>query len=380
MIDVFEDRNLLQQVLTATTDAIMVIDRNWVTVYMNEPALRITDGIGYSPVGRDFWSCFPDAVYPGSPYVTAYHRAMDEGIPGEIDAYYPPPLDLWFHVQVRPTALGIILFTRNTTLEKHMTATLVSNEKLAALGRLSAVIAHEINNPLETAQNALYLARNSSSPDEANVYVELANKELERITAITRQTLRMNKRSLTPTRVNSTDLLNGLILIYEDKATRHNIEVRAELGQAINFLCFEGEIRQVLNNLVGNAMDAMRGGGTLVIRVRCATLWHAGERGIRITVADSGSGISPQSRTKLFVPFFTTKGIDGTGLGLWISKDIVEKHAGRLLLRSSQHGPRRGTTFSLLLPLEPALYPATSTPVSGDHDTSSSPPPAEVNK
>jgi signal transduction histidine kinase len=358
MINVFQDKELLQQVLTATTDAIMVINRDWVTVYMNEHAFEITNPIGYSPVGREFWSCFPDAVYPGSPYVETYYKAMDEGIPGEIEAYYPLPLDLWFHVQVRPTAIGIILFTRNTTMEKRMTASLVSNEKLAALGRLSAVIAHEINNPLETVQNALYLAKGSVDTTEANGYVEIAIAELNRITAITRQTLRMNKKSTKPTRVNSTDMLEGLVLIYEDKAIRHHITVGADLGEPIDFVCFEGEIRQVLNNLVGNAMDATPDGGKVTIRVRKVTLWHSGKPGIRITVSDNGHGMSAETRGKLFSPFFTTKGMEGTGLGLWISKDIVEKHEGRLLLRSSQNDGRRGTTFSLLLPVDGELTEA----------------------
>lgn len=351
MIDVFQNKELLQEVLTATTDAIMVINRDWVTIYMNAPALEITNPIGYSPVGREFWSCFPDAVYPGSPYIEAYYRAMDEGIAGEIEAYYPPPLDLWFHVQVRPTAMGIILFTRNTTLQKRMTASLVSNEKLAALGRLSAVIAHEINNPLETAQNALYLALGSTDATEASSYVQMAQTELDRITAITRQTLRVNKKSNHPTLVSSTDLLHGLILIYEDKARRHHVEIEADLGEPIKFVCYEGEIRQVLNNLVGNAIDAMPEGGRLAIRVRKTTFWRTGVPGIRMTISDNGHGMSADTLSRLFSPFFTTKGIDGTGLGLWISRQIVEKHGGQLLLRSSQREAQRGTTFSLLLPL-----------------------------
>lgn len=351
-IDVLHNYEVLQEVITATTDAIMVINRDWITVYMNEPALQITNPIGYSPIGRPFWSCFPDAVYPGSPYVEKYYRAMDDGVPGELEAYYPPPLDLWFHVQVRPTALGIILFTANITMQKRMTAALVSNEKLTALGRLSAVIAHEINNPLETAQNALYLAKGSADLIEATAYVDMATTELARITAITRQTLRINKKSLVPTMANSTDILDGLILIYKDKATRHAIQIDADLGDPIDFCCYEGEIRQVLNNLIGNATDAMLRGGKLAIRVRHTTLWHTGKPGIRITIADNGHGMSPETRAKLFSPFFTTKGMEGTGLGLWISKDIVEKHSGRLLLRSSQFPPRPGTTFSVLLPVE----------------------------
>ncbi len=355
MKDVLKDRVLLQQVLTATTDAVMVIDRTWVTIYMNEPALAITRPLGYSPVGREFWSCFPEAVYPGSPYVETYYRAMDQGIPGEIEAYYPAPLDLWFHVQVRPTDIGIILFTRNITLQKRMTASLVNNERLASLGRLSAVIAHEINNPLDAAQNALHLAQDNHDFEQANYYIKAAKGELERINAITRQTLRVNKASLKPTLVNSNDMLKGLVLIFEGKAKRHAVALEIDLSHSIEFTCFEGEIRQVLSNLVGNAIDAMTGPGRIVIRIRLTKLWKSNQPAIRITVADSGCGMSLETRKRLFDPFFTTKGMEGTGLGLWISQQIIRRHSGQLLLRSSENGTRRGTTFCLVLPVNPQI-------------------------
>ncbi len=352
MTDVFDDKALLQQVLTATTDAIMVIDRSWTTVYMNEPALEITKPLGFSPLGKEFWSCFPEAAYPDSPYVETYHRAMDEGTAGEIEAYYPPPLDFWFHVQVRPTAIGIILFTRNITLQKRMTASLISNERLVALGRLSAVIAHEINNPLQTAQNLLFLAEGAADLNEAAAFLKMAKAELDRISAITRQTLRVNKASLKPNSVTAADMLKGLLLIFEGKTKRNGVKLDLDLSNSIDFNCFEGEIRQVLNNLVGNAIDAMPSGGRLVVRVRRVTLWRSGKAGVQITIADSGCGMSPKTRANLFHPFFTTKGMDGTGLGLWISKEFVEKSGGRLLLRTSQQPPYCGTTFLLLLPLE----------------------------
>jgi signal transduction histidine kinase len=147
-------------------------------------------------------------------------------------------------------------------------------------------------------------------------------------------------------------MLGGLVLIYEDKAIRYFITVNADMGEPIEFLCYEGEIRQVLNNLVGHAMDAMHDGGSLTIRVRSSRVWRNGGRCVRITIANDGVGMSAETKNKLFSPFFTTKGIDGTGLGLWIATDIVKKHEGRLQFRSKQTLPYRGTTFSLLLPLE----------------------------
>ena len=118
-------------------------------------------------------------------------------------------------------------------------------------------------------------------------------------------------------------------------------------------LCFEGEIRQVLNNIVGNAIDAMHtGGGRLLLRSRSATDWRTGRKGLGITIADTGSGMTPQTRKKVFEAFYTTKGIGGTGLGLWVSKEIVERHEGVLEVRSRDKPGYSGTVFYLFLPFD----------------------------
>jgi signal transduction histidine kinase len=126
--------------------------------------------------------------------------------------------------------------------------------------------------------------------------------------------------------------------------------------------CFEGEIRQVLTNLVGNAIDAMPAtGGRLLVRSRESTNWRTGKKGLTLTVADTGRGMSKSVLKQIFQPFFTTKGIGGTGLGLWVSADIVKRHHGRLLVRSRQQEGRSGAVFALFLPFD-GLDPSSGPP------------------
>ena len=140
--------------------------------------------------------------------------------------------------------------------------------------------------------------------------------------------------------------------LYEGRLRNSSVVVEKRKLAEHPISCFEGDIRQVLNNLVGNAIDAMPRGGRLLLRSRDATDWRTGRKGLVMTVADTGTGIPADSRARLFEAFYTTKGFNGTGLGLWISKDIVERHHGRLLFRSSASPSTHGTVFSLFLPFD----------------------------
>jgi signal transduction histidine kinase len=148
------------------------------------------------------------------------------------------------------------------------------------------------------------------------------------------------------------DLIQSVIGLYQGRLLNSNIEVVYQHRGAGSITCYEGDIRQVLNNLVSNAMDSMRTGGRLILRTRNCTLWRPGTKGMCITVADTGHGMSAEVRARIFEAFYSTKGSHGNGLGLWISKEIVEKQGARLLVKSSNHAPRTGSVFSLLLPLD----------------------------
>jgi PAS domain S-box-containing protein len=240
----------------------------------------------------------------------------------------------------------------DVTARVEFEAALRESEKLAAVGRLASSIAHEINNPLEAVMNLIYLAQRSEEMPEQKALLATAEKELQRVAQITSQSLRFYKQSTKPQAIGSAELLDSVLDLYLPRLENAHIRVERREHSVQSFVCMQSEIRQVLNNLVRNAMDAMGWGGRLLIRSREATDWRSGDHGVLITVADTGTGISPESLKNIYKAFFTTKGISGTGLGLWISCEIVERHRGKLKVRSRQRKPGQssGTIFQLFLP------------------------------
>jgi PAS domain S-box-containing protein len=238
------------------------------------------------------------------------------------------------------------------TQQKKAEMALIQSEKLDIVGRLASSIAHEINNPLESVTNLLYLARNTSSIDQINSFLETAEIELRRASAITSQTLRFHKQATNPHAVKPAELLANVLSICQGRIINCDIRVDERLRTTKPIRCFEGEIRQVLSNLIGNALDAMSPHSRLLVRSRQSTNWATGESGVTITIADTGTGMSRETQDKIFEPFYTTKGLLGTGLGLWVSKEIVDRHRGTLKARSSQSRAHHGTVFTLFLPFD----------------------------
>jgi signal transduction histidine kinase len=237
------------------------------------------------------------------------------------------------------------------------------SEKLAVTGRLAATIAHEINNPLEGITNLLFVLRNFSGLDEAALnYVTMAEYEVRRIAEITQQTLQFYRQSTLPSRATLKELLDSVLSLYQGRLNALNIQVKRDYDPAMDLFCFAGEIRQVFANLVGNAIDAINGGGRLVIRARRARcIRNPALSGVRFTVADTGAGMEPEVCACIFEPFFTTKESMGTGLGLWVSREIVWKHHGliavrtRSITRAAQNGTASGTVFRLFIPDDESL-------------------------
>lgn len=250
---------------------------------------------------------------------------------------------------------GITAASQEITQQRKAEKALIQSEKLAAVGRLAASIAHEINNPLESVTNLLFLALSSSDPEEIRSLLTTADAELRRVSAITAQTLRFHRQSSSPQQVDTAALVNETLSVYQGRLRNSHTEISARLRAKRALRCFDGEIRQVLANLIANALDAMDDGTRKIfIRTREATRWSTGEKGIVFTVADTGSGMAGETTRRAFEPFFTTKGTVGTGLGLWVSQEIVSRHRGVLRLRSSQALARRGTVFSMFLPFDAA--------------------------
>jgi PAS domain S-box-containing protein len=245
--------------------------------------------------------------------------------------------------------LGGVAVNSDVTQLRLQDEALRRSEKLAAVGQLASSIAHEINNPLESITNLLYLIRQSDSMEEVQHYTALAQGELARVTEITLQTLRFNRQHSKPVKVNMADLLHTVMALYTGRLLVRNVDADMKLMETPQVLSYEGEIRQVVNNLVRNALDSMSGGGRLLVRLKPQQDWRSGAKGVRLTVADTGEGIRPEMKAHLYEPFQTTKEMTGTGLGLWVSKGIVEKHGGRISTRS-RRGEGHGTVFTVWLP------------------------------
>lgn len=237
--------------------------------------------------------------------------------------------------------------------------TLRKTEKLAATGRLAASIAHEVNNPLEAITNLLYLLRNFCDLDESALkYVTMAEREGRRIAEIAQQTLRFYRQSTQPHRASMTELLDSVLDLYENRCHTLGIELEREYDPEMDLYCYAGEIRQVIANFVGNAIDATTSGGRLVVRARRSRSWEFPDvQGVRFTVADTGNGMEQDVRERVFEAFFTTKEDTGTGLGLWVSHEIILKHRGVVHVRSRAGGLGRasGTVFQIFLPDNEAL-------------------------
>jgi len=479
-----ESARQLDQVFAGTTDAVVLLDRDYNFTFLNRRAEEMLAPSG-DVLGKNLWTSFPSVIYPDSPYVRTYRRAMDERIGGSFEAYYPEPLNLWLTVEAHPSDEdGIIVFFRDIserrnaaeelrlkneettrqaaeletlyrtapiglalfdavefryqrlndrqaaffglkpeqvlgrtltemapipglqelfeqvregtpvvnyplegelishpgehrywtvnyspvrgadgsvqaisaasleiTQQKKAEKALIQSEKLAAVGRLASSISHEINNPLESITNLLFLiSTNEELPSDVRKYVEIAQAELARVSQIATQTLRFHRQSARPSRVTAAQLVQPVLNLYHGRLVNSGVTVDTSYSGTTQVSCLENEIRQVLSNLIVNAMDAMRTGGRLTLRAHHAV--RAGREGIRILVADNGHGMLCKTMARIFEPFFTTKDLNGTGLGLWISEEIVQRHGGRLSVRSSQHERYHGSAFSLFLPAE----------------------------
>lgn len=242
---------------------------------------------------------------------------------------------------------GITAASLEITQQRRAELALIESEKLAAVGRLASSIAHEINNPLESVTNLLYLAGGSDTLDTAKSYLTLADQELRRVALVTSQTLRFHKQSTSPQEITAETLIENVLSIYQGRISNSGVTVHTRYRTHQPVCCFEGEIRQVIANLLSNALDALHQRGNIFLRGREGIQYSTGERGIVITIADNGSGMSPETIQKAFRPFYTTKGITGTGLGLWICSEILNRHNGAIHLRSRSGC---GTVFTLFLP------------------------------
>lgn len=230
---------------------------------------------------------------------------------------------------------GAVLVFRDISQQRKSDAALLQAEKLASVGRLASTIAHEINNPLAAISNLLFLIKITKNWEQVERYASIAERELNRASEVTKQTLSFARRDLKPATVRLEELVDEIVALYSNKIEGNNIFVAKKCASDVSAFATKSEVRQVLSNLIGNAVDALPVGGVLHIRIK-DTCWD-GRRLARVVIADNGHGIPAKYRERVFDPFFTTKEDVGTGLGLWISKQILDRHDATIRIRSREN-------------------------------------------
>jgi PAS domain S-box-containing protein len=349
----------LGAIVTSSDDAIISKDLNGIIVTWNQAAERVFGYKAEEVIGKSITILIPPELQGDEVIILSKIRAGERiehfqtvrltksGEPLDISLTVSPIKDREGHI------IGAAKIARDITHQRHLERILHASERLASVGRLAATIAHEINNPLEAITNFIYLARQQPEiSTTTRVYLDTADQELKRVAHIVQQTLGFYRENAHPSTRQVASVIEDVLAIYERKYRHKNIEVvrRVQPGLAISTM--QGELKQVLSNIIANAIDASTAGSRIIIRGRLATNPRTGVPGARITVADFGSGISPQNSLLLFMPFFTTKREIGTGLGLWISRDLLEKRGGNIRFRSRDTAPS-GTVMSIYLPLSP---------------------------
>ncbi len=247
--------------------------------------------------------------------------------------------------------IGIVLVFRDISERYASELALMRAEKLASAGRLAASIAHEVNNPLEGLVNLIYLARGEEDLDKIRRHLAAADRELQRIAHITRQSLGFYRENASASLFRPDVVTREVFDFYSFRAAHAHVNLHVNIETEQKAWGNPGELRQVISNLLANSLDACDAGDAICVRVRASrSPRDLTVQGVRVVVADTGCGIGPENINRIFEPFFTTKKDTGTGLGLWVSRELIEKHGGHLGVRSSIAGRRTGTVFSLFLP------------------------------
>src|SRR6266536_1920090 len=250
--------------------------------------------------------------------------------------------------------VGASAISRDISQQKRTEEALRRNERLATAGRLTAAIAHEIRNPLEALINLVYLARRDAAGRDE--YLRLAEQEIGRLDSIAQQALGFVRETTAPEPLDAGKVLEEVLQLYLRKLQAKRVVVDRHLGEQLEILGYPGELRQLFSNLILNAMESMKTGGRLRLRVARTHEWSgSGRPGVRVTIADTGNGIKPTDLPHIFEPFYTTKKDDGTGLGLWLAYGIVQKHAGWMRVMSRTTSGNSGTVFAVFLPESPAM-------------------------
>jgi PAS domain S-box-containing protein len=347
----------LAAIVESANDAIISKDLNGIVTSWNRAAEQMFGYRAEEMIGRSITAIIPPDLQADEP------RILETIVRGErIDHFETvrvakngKRIDISLTVSPVKNENGQIVgaakIARDITQDKKTLRALRISERLASVGRLAATIAHEINNPLEAATNLVYLAKDRAISHDQRDFLAATEEELARISHLTKQTLGFYRETKEAEPIRISLILDQLISVFAARTRNKSVDIRREIRGDPEVYAVVDEIRQLITNLLSNSIDAVTRGGQIRLRVSPATEWNRnGRSGVRLTVADSGSGIPKAVRSELFEPFFTTKKEVGTGLGLWLSKGIVERHHGSIRVKSRSEPGNGWTVFSVFLP------------------------------
>ncbi|HEY3928100.1 MAG TPA: ATP-binding protein [Candidatus Koribacter sp.] len=347
----------LHAVLQSVAEGLVHVDPNGCTRYTNSAAERLLGYDGMDIRGKSFHD-FVHRDQRGCPGRTcALARLTAESVGAHESVFVRKdgtPMTVEFSVSpylVNGVVEGVVLSFRDIGERKRAEEALRITEKLANTGRMAATIAHEINNPLEAITNLVYLL--SVAPeleDDTRRYVDMAQAELARVTHISKQTLGFYRQSHLVAEFSLGEVADSVLTLLERKLSSGHIEVERRYESDAKVRGYAGELRQVISNLILNAMEAVVANGKISVHIYDSHDWRSDQPGVRFVVCDTGSGIPKSKMNSIFEPFFTTKQERGTGLGLWVTNGIVHKHGGYMRVHSSQDPKHHGTCFSVFLP------------------------------
>uniref|UniRef100_A0A372IQ11 histidine kinase n=2 Tax=Paracidobacterium acidisoli TaxID=2303751 RepID=A0A372IQ11_9BACT len=349
-----QSRLRLASIVDSADDAIISKDLNGIVQSWNEGAVRM---FGYSPeemTGESILRLIPEDLQFEEDEILCKLRSGERIDHYETRRRKKNGETIEVSITVSPIrdetgrVTGASKIARDISDRRRVERLLIQSEKLAATGRMAAAIAHEINNPLESLMNLIYLARQSDSQSTVAGYLRTAEEELERVSHIARQTLGYYRDTGLPTELYLHDLIGNVLTVYNSRIVGAGIAVETQLNDFQKILASKGELLQVFSNIVANSIDAMGQGGTLSVTAR-KVLGSSGD-GMQVVLRDTGTGIPAESLPKIFEPFFTTKGNLGTGIGLWVAKQLIEKRGGRISVTSSTEKGRSGTMTAIFLP------------------------------
>jgi PAS domain S-box-containing protein len=347
----------LAAIIESSDDAIVSKDLNGIVQSWNKAAERIFGYTAEEIVGKSILTIIPGEFHSEEPRILATLAAG-----GKIDHYETQRLRkdgsrVWVSLTISPIrnqqgqVIGASKIARDITERQRVQEVLIQSEKLAVAGRMAASLAHEVNNPLEAITNLAYLlSTDETVGDKCHDYAQLILQEVGRASEFTKKSLSFYRERNQPSRFDVCELVDGVLDVYEPKLSKNGIQLLRIYKCRRDVFGYASEIRQIVANLISNAAEAVKENGCIYVRVTTAATLRSGPA-VWITVADNGPGIDKQHREQLFQAFFTTKGPQGSGLGLWVSQAIAKKHKGKIKVRSRTEQDASGAVFSLLLPV-----------------------------